>query len=76
MGITALELLQLQLRISLSVASCEISGWREKRAEADQDWPEGRDDRPIGKALQLGFKDGHICRTHFFLDRIATPFCF
>ena len=62
---TALELLQLQLRISLSVASCEISDWREKRAEADQDWPEGRDDRPIGKALELGFRDGQRRLTSF-----------
>ena len=62
---TALELLQLQLRISLLVASCEISGWREKRADQDQDWPEGRDDHPIGKALELGFKDGHIRLTSF-----------
>ena len=57
---TALELLQLQLRISLSVASCEISDGREKRADQDQDWPEGRDDRSIGKALELGFRAGHI----------------
>ena len=60
---TALELLQLQLRISLLVASCEISDRREKRA--DQDWPEGRDDRPIGKALELGFRDGQRGLTSF-----------